>query len=233
MNKIKNIIRPAFLLCMFCLFTLSCEKDLDIQENENLKTEIIQQDLSTNNFKEEKTCINKNTTKICACGKTLEDAKLQLAAKARLDCVGQCLGQNCNKNKNCSLKHVKQKTVATFKEKEDLENPLGPPLWEACATFRCQCGCVSCAGNKQVAKDETATAPDAASAFAMAAQKAKTWCATFGCPTFQSCKTSKNCVSTGGGKVRKISEEQVPGPVPFTFQWKVTVLLTECTCKCA
>lgn len=220
---------------MCCLAILSCDKDLNLHEDDALKTEVIHQDESNIEFASKKTCLNKNTTKICACGKTPDEAKLQLAAKARLDCVGQCLGQNCNNvKKNCSLKHVKQRTKATLKEKEDIENPDGPMLWEACASFRCECGCVSCAGKKQVAKDETATAPDAATAFAMAAQKARAWCGTFGCPAFQSsCKTAKNCKSTGGAKVRKISEEQVPGPVPGTFQWKVTVLLTECSCKCS
>lgn len=224
----------VLVLCLGIIFYSSCEKESNDPDESALTHEINVQDETEIALQPKKKCQDKVTSKICECGKTPDEAKLKLAAKARIYCAGLCLGQDCDKKKTCNLAKVKQKTNASIKEKEDPENPDGPMLFEACATFKCKCKCVNCGGKKQVAKEESATAPDKATATAIATQNAKAWCADFGCPAYQSsCKNPKKCKSTGAGIVKKISEEQVPGPVPNVPHWKVTVILTECSCRCS
>ena len=230
------MLKPILSLCFICfLVLLSCDKDLNIQEDENLSVETIaiKEEINTT-FEAKKTCVNKATETLCACGKTEAEAKLKLAAKARIDCAGKCLEQDCNNDKTCNLKKVgPKKSTATCKQKEvEIDNEV-KILWEACASFTCYCKCRSCGKNLQVAKEETATSIDSTAAYAMAAEKAKTWCSTVGCPTFQSsCKKSKKCNSIANPVAKKISKERVMGSVPNTFEWKVTVLITACNCGC-
>ena len=175
-----------------------------------------------------KECIDK-VVEYCATGATEAEAKANMGVKARIDCFGFCNGQDCSgENKQCLLTGVKvDKKSITVKL-----IPGGPDeedLYEACAKFKCDCKCGGCEGKKQVGNTFTAMHINPAQALADATQMAQAWCASTGCPGIQTCKTGKECKSKGGGIVQKVKEVKDPMP---PFLTTVTVLLTECNCKC-
>lgn len=176
-----------------------------------------------------KECINKVAT-VCATGATAAEAKANMGAKARIDCFGFCNGQNCEGDaKQCLLKGMKvdKKSVMVHPLPGD---PMEEEMFEACATFLCDCGCGGCEGKKQVGNTFTAMHINPAQALADAKAMAKAWCASTGCPGHTTCKAGKECKSKGGGyKAEKIGEKKDP---MAPFETTVKVLLTECSCTC-